>query len=71
MGFCSDLAALLCGFEAEGANEGIEIIDNPLTEAINFRSLVGAEKDRGECRVDLLYLLAKLKNACGEFYATD
>jgi hypothetical protein len=28
MGICSRLASLSCGFEADGANEGIEIIDN-------------------------------------------
>jgi hypothetical protein len=35
------LAALSCGFEAEGANEGIEIIDYALIEAIKLRSPLG------------------------------
>jgi hypothetical protein len=29
---------LSCGFEADGANEGIEIIDDALIEAIKLRS---------------------------------
>jgi hypothetical protein len=53
------LAALSCGFEADGANEGIEIIDNALIEAIELRSPLGlkpcvcfdgAEKACGEGR---------------------
>jgi hypothetical protein len=52
---------LLCGLEADGANEGIEIIDNALIEAIKLRSPLGlksgvcfdaAEKACGEWRVD-------------------
>jgi hypothetical protein len=55
------LAPLSRGFEADGANEGIEIIDDALIEAIELRSLVlinlaictdGAEKAGGERRVD-------------------
>ena len=55
------MASLSCGFEADGANEGIEIIDNTLIEAIKLRSPLGlkpcvcfdgAEKARGEWRVD-------------------
>jgi hypothetical protein len=51
---------LSCGFEADGANEGIEIIDNTLIEAIKLRSPLGlkpcvcfdgAEKACGEWRV--------------------
>jgi hypothetical protein len=61
MGFCSRLAALSCGFEADGANEGIDIIDNALIEAIELRSPLGlkpcvcfdgAEQACGERRVD-------------------
>jgi hypothetical protein len=35
------LAALSCGFEADGADEGIEVIDNALIEAIKLRSPLG------------------------------
>jgi hypothetical protein len=52
---------LSCGFEADGANGGIEIIDNALIEAIKLRPPLGlkpcvcfdgAEKTCGEWRVD-------------------
>jgi hypothetical protein len=55
------LASLSCGFEADGANEGIEIIDNVLVEAIKLGSPLGlkpcvcfdgAEKTCGEWGVD-------------------
>jgi hypothetical protein len=55
------VAPLSCGFEADGANEGIEIIDNALIEAIKLRSPLGlkpcicfdgAQKACGEWRVD-------------------
>ena len=32
------MAPLSCDFEADGANEGIEIIDDTLIEAIELRS---------------------------------
>ena len=34
---------LSCGFEADGADEGIEIIDDALVEAIKLRSLLVVE----------------------------
>jgi hypothetical protein len=52
---------LSCGLEADGANEGIEIIDNALIEAIKLRSPLGlksgvcfdgVEKACREWRVD-------------------
>jgi hypothetical protein len=55
------LAALSRGFEADGANEGIEITDNALIEVIKLRSPLGlkpcvcfdgAEKACGEWRID-------------------
>ena len=33
------LDALSCGFEADGANESIKIVDDALIEAIELRSL--------------------------------
>jgi hypothetical protein len=39
----SCLAALSCGIEADGANEGIEMVDNALIEAIKLRSPLGIE----------------------------
>ena len=50
-----------CGFEADGADEGVEIIDDALIEAVELRSLLlidlaicadGAEKAGGERRID-------------------
>jgi hypothetical protein len=35
------LASLSCGFEADGAHEGIEIIDNALIDVIKLRSPLG------------------------------
>ena len=49
------------GFEAEGVDDGVEVIDNTLVEAIELRSLLladlsiradGAEKASGERRID-------------------
>ena len=34
------MALLSCGFEAEGADEGIEVIDDALIEAVELRSLL-------------------------------
>jgi hypothetical protein len=62
------LGCLSRGFEADSADEGIEIIDNALAEAIDLRSLLlkelsirayRAEKARGERRVDALEELQK------------
>ena len=59
---CSRSAPLSCDFEADGANEGIEIIDDTLIEAIELRSLLlidlaicadWAEKAGSERRIDL------------------
>jgi hypothetical protein len=36
---------LSCGFEADGANEGIEIINNALIEAIKLGSPLGLKSD--------------------------
>ena len=35
----SPLTSLSCGFEADGANESIKIVDDALIEAIELRSL--------------------------------
>ena len=54
------MARVSRGFEAEGADEGIEVIDDALVEAIELRSLLlvdssirtdGAEKGSGERRI--------------------
>jgi hypothetical protein len=54
------LARVSRGFEAESADEGIEVIDDALVEAIELRSLLlvdssiradGAEKGSGERRI--------------------
>jgi hypothetical protein len=55
------LGLLSCGFEPNGLDEGIEIIDNTLIEAIELRSLLvvdssiranGAKKAGGKRGVD-------------------
>ena len=57
------MGRLSCGFEADRADEGIEIIDDALVEAIELRSLLlvessicanGAEKASGQRRIDAL-----------------
>jgi hypothetical protein len=59
------MGILSCAFEADGANEGIEIIDKALIEAIKLRSPLGlkpcvcfdgAEKACGECVVSTAVL---------------
>ena len=55
------MARVSRSFEAEGADEGVEVIDDALVEAIELRSLLlvdsgiradGAEKGSGERRID-------------------
>jgi hypothetical protein len=52
---------LSCGFEPDGADESIEVIDNALIEAIELRALLmvdssirtdGTEKARGKRSID-------------------
>ena len=52
-----------CGFESDGVDEGIKIIDDAVVEAIELRSFLvrdfgigadGAEKPRGQGGVDPL-----------------
>src|SRR5215472_13491841 len=61
MGILFSFGDFVMRLEADGANEGIEIIDNALIEAIKLRSPLGlepcvcfdgAEKACGEWRVD-------------------
>ena len=52
MGILSSFGGLSCGFEADGVNEGVDIVDDALIEAIELRSLCGSswdsERDRAE-----------------------
>jgi hypothetical protein len=60
-GFCSRLGMDSCGFESDGSDESVEIVNDALIEAIELRSSLrlkpgigfdGAKKARGERGVD-------------------
>jgi hypothetical protein len=62
------LAVLSRGFEADGVHEGVEIIHDPLAEAIELRSSLlvdadiaahGGQKTGGEWRIDAVEQLWK------------
>ena len=37
------LGGLSCGFEADGVNEGVDIVNDALVEAVELGSLLGIE----------------------------